>query len=79
MARSGVAFDRIAVLLRHPARHVPLLEEAFHRAGIPVWLEGGLQRHDNTGRAFLTLLRLRFGSPSEVLENFWKFSCGLYV
>lgn len=59
VAASGVPFDEIAVLLRNPTRHVPLLEEAFSRAGIPVWLEGGLRRRDNSGRAFLTLLECR--------------------
>lgn len=57
--KAGLPFDDMAVLLRHPGRHAPLVEEAFRRAGIPIWLQGGLKRHDNSGRAFLTLLRCR--------------------
>jgi ATP-dependent helicase/nuclease subunit B len=46
---AGIPFDKVAVLLRNPTRHVPLLQEAFSRAGIPVWFEGGLQRPDSSG------------------------------
>jgi len=35
LARDGVAFDRIAVLLRSPEQYRVPLEEAFGRAGIP--------------------------------------------
>ncbi|MGH9632442.1 MAG: PD-(D/E)XK nuclease family protein, partial [Bryobacteraceae bacterium] len=56
---SGVPFDCIAVLLRNPVRQVPLLEEAFSRAGIPAWFEGGLQRPDTSGQGFLALLHCR--------------------
>ncbi|MGI8961639.1 MAG: PD-(D/E)XK nuclease family protein [Bryobacteraceae bacterium] len=61
---SGLPFDQTAVLLRNPARHLPLLDEAFRRAGIPVWLEGGLARRDTSGRAFLALLRCRLDGYS---------------
>ena len=57
--RSGLPFDRIAVLLRNQQRHAPLLMEAFERAGIPLYLADGVRRTDLSGRAFLTLLRCR--------------------
>lgn len=56
---SAVPFDQIAVLLRNPRRHGPLVREAFQRAGIPVHYIGGTERPDVVGRAFLTLLRCR--------------------
>jgi RecB family exonuclease len=55
-ARSGVRFDEIAVLLRSPADYVGLLEDAFDRAGIPVWFDHGNRRAHPAGRAFLAIL-----------------------
>jgi RecB family exonuclease len=56
---SGVPFDRIAILLRNPRRHAPLVREALERAGIPAHYAGGTEHPDLGGRAFLTLLRCR--------------------
>lgn len=53
---SGVAFDRIAVLLRSPERYQPLLEEAFRRAGVGAYFYRGTARPNPAGRAFLALL-----------------------
>ncbi len=33
LARKGIAFDQMAVLLRNPDRHQPVMEEALRRAG----------------------------------------------
>ncbi len=55
-ARSGVAFDEMAIFLRSPARYVGLLEHAFKRAGIPGWFDRGTRRPDPSGRAFLAIL-----------------------
>jgi len=55
-AERGVAFDRMAVLLRAPGQYRPLLEEAFARAGIPGHFASGTLRPDPAGRAFLALL-----------------------
>jgi len=57
LAAQGVPFDRTAVLLRSPIRYQPLLDEAFHRAGIRPWYSRGTRRPDVAGRAFLALLR----------------------
>ena len=54
--RSGLPFDRAAILLRHPSRYQPLVEEALRRAGIPGWFSHGTVRPDAAGRAFLALL-----------------------
>jgi ATP-dependent helicase/nuclease subunit B len=56
LARAGVPFDRIGVLLRSPERYQPLLEEAFRRACIPACFTRGSSRPDPAGRAFLALL-----------------------
>jgi ATP-dependent helicase/nuclease subunit B len=56
-AREGVAFDRMAVLLRSPEEYRGHLEEAFARAGVPVHLARGTVRPDPAGRAFCVLLR----------------------
>jgi len=56
LAAQGVAFDRIAVLLRAPERYQPLLEEAFRRAGVPAYFPRGTSRPDSAGRALLALL-----------------------
>jgi ATP-dependent helicase/nuclease subunit B len=55
-ARAGVPFDQIAVLLRSPQRYVGLVEQAFHRAGIPAWFDRGTRRPHPAGRAFLAVL-----------------------
>ena len=55
-ARDGVAFDRMAILLRSPGRYQPLVEEALRRAGIPAYFSRGVARPDPAGRAFLALL-----------------------
>src|SRR5262249_28157561 len=57
LARDGVAFDRIAVLLRSPEQYRAPLEEAFDRAGIPTHFARGARVPDPTGRAFYVLLR----------------------
>ena len=54
--KSGVPFDKIAVLLRSPERYQSLLEEALRRAEIPAWFSRGIARPDPAGRAFLALL-----------------------
>ena len=55
-ARAGVRFDEMAVLLRSPADYVSLLEDAFGRAGVPVWFDRGNRRPHPAGRAFLAIL-----------------------
>jgi len=55
-AANGVAFDRMAILLRSPERYQPLIEEALRRAGIPSYFSRGVARPDPAGRAFLALL-----------------------
>ena len=57
LAREGVAFDRMAVLLRSPEEYRGHLEEAFARAGVAVHLARGAVRPDPAGRAFCVLLR----------------------
>ena len=57
MARDGIAFDRMAVLLRSPAEYRSSLREAFERAEIPAYFFEGTVRPDASGRAFLALLR----------------------
>jgi RecB family exonuclease len=54
-ARSGVAFDQIAILLRHPDSYQPLVEAALRRAGIPAYFTRGTVRPDPAGRALLAL------------------------
>ncbi len=56
LAEAGVAFDRMAVLLRDPDAMLGLLEEAFGRAGIPMCATRGTVRPDPAGRALLALL-----------------------
>src|SRR6516162_6781498 len=56
LAREGIAFDRIAVLLRSPQEYRSHLEEAFGRANVPVYLARGAVRPDPAGRAFHALL-----------------------
>lgn len=55
-AEAGVAFDRMAVLLRAPSAYRAHLEEAFRRARIPAHFAQGVSRPDPAGRAFLALL-----------------------
>jgi RecB family exonuclease len=55
-AAEGVPFDRIAILLRSPDRHQPLILEALRRAGIPATCTLGARRPDVAGRSLLALL-----------------------
>jgi ATP-dependent helicase/DNAse subunit B len=55
-AKSGVAFDRMAILVRNPDLYQPLLEDAFRRAGIEAHFTHGTQRPNPGGRALLALL-----------------------
>src|SRR5262249_31789810 len=55
-AKSGVPFDRMAVLLRNPVLYQPLLEDAFRRAGIKAHFSHGTQRSNPGGRVLLALL-----------------------
>ena len=57
IARRGVPFDRIAVLLRSPDGYRAYVEEAFNRAGIPAHFARGAVRPDPAGRAFCALLK----------------------
>lgn len=57
LAGDGLAFDRMAVLLRAPEQYRAHLDEAFARAGVPVHFARGAVRPDPTGRAFFVLLR----------------------
>jgi ATP-dependent helicase/nuclease subunit B len=57
LARRGVPFERIAVLMRSPEGYRAYLEEAFTRAGIPVHYAPGAVRPDPAGRAFCALLK----------------------
>jgi len=56
LAREGVPFDSMAVLLRSVERYQPLVEEALRRARIPAYFSRGTLRPDTAGRAFLALL-----------------------
>jgi CRISPR/Cas system-associated exonuclease Cas4 (RecB family) len=55
-AEQGLAFDRMAILLRSPDRYQPVIEDALRRAGIPAYFSRGTARPDPGGRAFLALL-----------------------
>src|SRR5213075_3003123 len=55
-ADSGVAFDRVAILLRNPEAYQSLVEDALRRAGIPAFFSHGSRRPNPSGRAFLALL-----------------------
>ena len=57
IARGGVPFDQMAILLRSPERYQPLIEDALHRARIPAYFSKGSARPDPGGRAFLALLK----------------------
>ena len=56
LAHEGIAFDRMAVLLRSPQEYRSHLEEAFGRANVPVYFARGAVRPDPAGRAFHALL-----------------------
>jgi ATP-dependent helicase/nuclease subunit B len=56
LAHEGIAFDRMAVLLRSPQEYRSHLEEAFGRANVPVYFSRGAIRPDPAGRAFHALL-----------------------
>jgi ATP-dependent helicase/nuclease subunit B len=56
LTRSGMAFDRIAILLRNPDMYQPLIEDAMRRAGIATFCTRGTRRPNPSGRAFLALL-----------------------
>ena len=55
-AEKGVAFDRMAILLRAPLQYRAHLEEALQRAGVPAFFARGTSKPDPSGRAFLALL-----------------------
>jgi RecB family exonuclease len=55
-AESGVPFDRMAVVLRAPTLHQPLIEDAFRRAGVEAFFTRGTRRPSPGGRALLALL-----------------------
>jgi ATP-dependent helicase/nuclease subunit B len=55
-ARSGVAFDDMAVLLHSPELYARPLADAFRRAGVPAWFEADVPIPEASGRAFLALL-----------------------
>ena len=57
LAKDGLAFDRMAVLLRSPEEYRAPLEEAFARAGVPAHFARGAVRPDPSGRALCVLLR----------------------
>ena len=56
LGRDGVAFDRMAVLLRAPRLYRAPLVEALDRADIPAHFARGTVRPDPSGRALLALL-----------------------
>ena len=56
LAAGGLAFDRMAILLRSPDRYQPLVEEVLRRSGVPGYFSRGTVRPDPGGRAFLALL-----------------------
>ncbi len=55
-AKEGIAFDRLAVLIRNPNVYQSQLEDAFKSAGIPGYFSRGATRPDPAGRALLSLL-----------------------
>lgn len=56
-AAGNIRFDEMAVLLRQPYLYLPLIEDAFRRARIPVHMTRGTRRPHPSGRAFLALLQ----------------------
>ncbi len=65
-ARSGVPFDRMAILVRAPQTYVGLLEHALRRAGVPAYFDRGTRRPNPSGRAFLALLACRSAGLSAI-------------
>ena len=63
LARDGVPFDRIAVLLRSPEDYRAHLKEAFGRADIPVHFARGAVRPEPAGRALFALLQCAARRP----------------
>src|SRR5215831_11035994 len=59
LAKGGLAFDRMAVLLRSSEEYRASLEEAFARAGVPAHFARGSVRPDPSGKAFCVLLHSR--------------------
>lgn len=57
LARAGVRYDDVAVVVRSPGAYRAPLEDAFRRAGVKAWFSAGLPRPDPAGRALLALLR----------------------
>ena len=55
-AAEGVPFDQVAILLRSPERHQPLILEALRRAGIPSHSALSTRRPDVAGRSLLALV-----------------------
>ena len=55
-AAHGVAFDRMAVLLRAPGAYRAHVAEALRRARVPAYFARGTTRPDPAGRAMLALL-----------------------
>jgi CRISPR/Cas system-associated exonuclease Cas4 (RecB family) len=59
LARDGVPFREVAVLLRLPATYAPLLREALTEADIPFYLHQGMALGESAaGKAFRLLLAL---------------------
>ncbi len=56
LAREGVPFDEVAILLRSPTEYSLALEEAFLRAKVPAYFARGTRKPDPSGRALLALL-----------------------
>ena len=56
IGQAAVPYDEMAILLRSPERHQPLVIEALRRAGIPAHCTHGTTRPDAVGRSFLALL-----------------------
>lgn len=56
LARAGVPFDRIGILVHSPELYRPQLEDALGRSGIPAYFAHGVTRPDPSGRAFISLL-----------------------
>ena len=55
-AKTGIAFDRMAVFTRNSKGYSDLLEAALNRARIPSYFARGIARPDPSGRAFLAIL-----------------------
>ncbi|HET9215882.1 MAG TPA: PD-(D/E)XK nuclease family protein [Terriglobia bacterium] len=56
LARSGVRFDQMAIVLRNPGVYQPSIQDALRRAEIPAYFSLGSRRPNPAGRAFLALL-----------------------